>query len=433
MRAHRSARRSACGLLAFVAVRSDEVGCRKPHCAHALAELPEVLEVHHVAGDDCYLVKVRARDAEHLGLSAAHALRADSRRSIDAHHDRARDGEGNATTARSETRTGGTCHDALTPREQRLAYFAWAAVCLIWGTTYLGIRVSLETMPPALMGGLRWTIAGALARGLPRRARRPLPPVSQWGGIALLGVPDARSRQRRRRRSRSSGCRAASRPSSSRPSPFWMAGVEAFLPDGERLTRRPSHRSRDRLQRDRGAGLAGAVAAAPRAAAAFSRASSRCRSRRYRLVARFSALFGRTAAGAESTTMSRQRPRYQMLAGGLMMIAAGTLRGEWSTLFFTTRTTAALLYLVDARRRRRIRRLHLRATTPAGVVRVALRLHQPGDCGGARRRSCLHEPFTWRMAIAAALVFAGVAVVRWRTAARDASATTHARDPQPAR
>ena len=30
-------------------------------------EIPEVLEVHHVAGDDCYLLKVRARDAEHLG------------------------------------------------------------------------------------------------------------------------------------------------------------------------------------------------------------------------------------------------------------------------------------------------------------------------------------------------------------------------------
>ncbi len=33
-----------------------------------LPESPEVLEVHHVAGDDCYLIKVRARDAEHLGL-----------------------------------------------------------------------------------------------------------------------------------------------------------------------------------------------------------------------------------------------------------------------------------------------------------------------------------------------------------------------------
>ena len=33
-----------------------------------LAECQEVLEVHHVAGDDCHLIKVRARDAEHLGL-----------------------------------------------------------------------------------------------------------------------------------------------------------------------------------------------------------------------------------------------------------------------------------------------------------------------------------------------------------------------------
>jgi Lrp/AsnC family leucine-responsive transcriptional regulator len=54
-------------LLAFVAVRSDEVGA-EDRVAHALAEIPEVLEVHHVAGEDCYLVKVRARDAEDLGV-----------------------------------------------------------------------------------------------------------------------------------------------------------------------------------------------------------------------------------------------------------------------------------------------------------------------------------------------------------------------------
>jgi Lrp/AsnC family leucine-responsive transcriptional regulator len=53
-------------LLAFVAVRSNEQGPDMPVAA-ALSDIPEVLEVHHVAGDDCYLVKVRARDAEHLG------------------------------------------------------------------------------------------------------------------------------------------------------------------------------------------------------------------------------------------------------------------------------------------------------------------------------------------------------------------------------
>jgi Lrp/AsnC family leucine-responsive transcriptional regulator len=54
-------------MLAFVAVRSDESGV-EDRVARALAEIPEVLEVHHVAGDDCYLIKVRARDAEQLGV-----------------------------------------------------------------------------------------------------------------------------------------------------------------------------------------------------------------------------------------------------------------------------------------------------------------------------------------------------------------------------
>lgn len=53
-------------LLAFVSVRTNESGPEQPS-AHALARIPEVLEVHHVAGEDCYFLKVRAKDAEHLG------------------------------------------------------------------------------------------------------------------------------------------------------------------------------------------------------------------------------------------------------------------------------------------------------------------------------------------------------------------------------
>jgi Lrp/AsnC family leucine-responsive transcriptional regulator len=54
------------GMLAFVAVRSDETDSEN-EIAKELAKFPEVLEVHHVAGEDCYMLKVRARDAEHLG------------------------------------------------------------------------------------------------------------------------------------------------------------------------------------------------------------------------------------------------------------------------------------------------------------------------------------------------------------------------------
>lgn len=54
------------GLLAFVFVRSDErVG--DGTTGQQLAAIPEVQEVHHIAGEDCYLVKVRAADPEHLG------------------------------------------------------------------------------------------------------------------------------------------------------------------------------------------------------------------------------------------------------------------------------------------------------------------------------------------------------------------------------
>jgi Lrp/AsnC family leucine-responsive transcriptional regulator len=52
--------------LAFTFVRSND----RPggvETGEKLAEIPEILEVHHVAGEDCFLVKARARDAEALG------------------------------------------------------------------------------------------------------------------------------------------------------------------------------------------------------------------------------------------------------------------------------------------------------------------------------------------------------------------------------
>ena len=54
------------GLLAFVLVRTADT-CGQDQTGPALAELPEVQEVHHIAGDDCFLIKVRARDTESLG------------------------------------------------------------------------------------------------------------------------------------------------------------------------------------------------------------------------------------------------------------------------------------------------------------------------------------------------------------------------------
>ena len=54
-------------LLAYVFVQAKESRW-DDETGHALAAIPDVQEVHHIAGDDCFLVKVRARDTETLGV-----------------------------------------------------------------------------------------------------------------------------------------------------------------------------------------------------------------------------------------------------------------------------------------------------------------------------------------------------------------------------
>jgi Lrp/AsnC family leucine-responsive transcriptional regulator len=54
------------GLLAFVFVRTDDRTGQRDTAAK-LAAIPEVLEVHHIAGEDCYLLKVRTMNTEALG------------------------------------------------------------------------------------------------------------------------------------------------------------------------------------------------------------------------------------------------------------------------------------------------------------------------------------------------------------------------------
>ncbi|QRR00974.1 Lrp/AsnC family transcriptional regulator [Dyadobacter sandarakinus] len=52
-------------LLAFISIKSSE-GMGSNHTALELAKVPEVQEVHHIAGEDCYLVKVRTADSASL-------------------------------------------------------------------------------------------------------------------------------------------------------------------------------------------------------------------------------------------------------------------------------------------------------------------------------------------------------------------------------
>lgn len=54
------------GLLAFVLVRTKS-GSWSDETGHEIAAIPEVEEVHHIAGEDCFLVKLRTSDTAALG------------------------------------------------------------------------------------------------------------------------------------------------------------------------------------------------------------------------------------------------------------------------------------------------------------------------------------------------------------------------------
>jgi drug/metabolite transporter (DMT)-like permease len=74
---------------------------------------------------------------------------------------------------------------------------AWAAllvVWLVWGSTYIAIRVADESLPPLAMAGVRYLIAGALLYPIARRGGGPglraadRPGVKQWLAMALVGT-----------------------------------------------------------------------------------------------------------------------------------------------------------------------------------------------------------------------------------------------------
>jgi drug/metabolite transporter (DMT)-like permease len=113
-------------------------------------------------------------------------------------------------------------------------YLALVAVCFFWGTTYLGIRMSLESFPPLMLVTVRYLISGSImlafakARGLHIPRGRELADAC-FSGFLILGIGN--------------GALVFSEtliPSGiagliTSIEPFWMVAAEALLPGGERL------------------------------------------------------------------------------------------------------------------------------------------------------------------------------------------------------
>jgi drug/metabolite transporter (DMT)-like permease len=65
---------------------------------------------------------------------------------------------------------------------------AFLAVYIIWGSTYFAIKVAIQTMPPFLMAGLRFLVAGALVYGWLRLRGAERPKLIHWRSALILGA-----------------------------------------------------------------------------------------------------------------------------------------------------------------------------------------------------------------------------------------------------
>jgi drug/metabolite transporter (DMT)-like permease len=107
-------------------------------------------------------------------------------------------------------------------------------VCFFWGTTYLGIRMALESFSPLMLVAMRFTLSGALRLAGAKLIRARMPRGRELihtalNGVLVLGVGN--------------GCLAFAEewiPSGLAAlfittSPFWMVGIEALVPGGDQL------------------------------------------------------------------------------------------------------------------------------------------------------------------------------------------------------
>jgi drug/metabolite transporter (DMT)-like permease len=120
--------------------------------------------------------------------------------------------------------------------EKTWAYVAFATICVLWGTTYLGIAIALESLPPLLLTGFRFVVAGLIMLGISKLRgeripldRRTLLNLALIGflmvGVGNLAVVWAEQYV-------PSGIAALLVATA----PFWMAIIELFRRSGERVS-----------------------------------------------------------------------------------------------------------------------------------------------------------------------------------------------------
>jgi drug/metabolite transporter (DMT)-like permease len=292
----------------------------------------------------------------------------------------------------------------MSARERKLAYIAWITICVVWGTTYLAIRVALESLPVALLAGMRWTAAGLVLMLLLPAFGEHIPPRRLWRSIAIVGFLMnvlgngllVWSQQYV-----ASGLAAVVVAMV----PFWSVIVEALSARGERLTRY--------TLAGVAAGFAGIVVLVwP--ALTFGGPDGRM------FVAGILAMQVGAIAWAIGTSYTKRHSlgatplassALQMVFSGTILLLIGTALGEWGRVAFTARTLTAMIYLTLAGSVIGYT-AYVYALKYLPVSTVSLYAYVNPIIAVVLGTLVLSEPFSARILIAAALVFCGIAIVQ---------------------
>jgi drug/metabolite transporter (DMT)-like permease len=66
-------------------------------------------------------------------------------------------------------------------------FLAFAAIYVLWGSTYLAIRIAVQQVPPLFAAGSRFFLAGTLLYAVMRFCGRPRPSGKEWGSLVAIG------------------------------------------------------------------------------------------------------------------------------------------------------------------------------------------------------------------------------------------------------
>src|SRR5438309_11872247 len=78
--------------------------------------------------------------------------------------------------------------DAATAPRAWKVLLAFAIIYFVWGSTFLAIRVGVREVPPFLLAGMRFLVAGIVLYGWMRLKGTRSPAFREWGAASVLAV-----------------------------------------------------------------------------------------------------------------------------------------------------------------------------------------------------------------------------------------------------